>query len=265
MPDLIYHVIRWTPNLIRDEWINIGVLLFDPSSGDYRLRLIEEESEFARLRRLHPSKHEDTLRNLRSAFEDAARNYKTDMLPWPGKYYQTMGTAVQLSQPTLLMHADLDVEIERLYHDKVRPVAAAQPSQERPDTRSGIRARSVEIFRSTGLLSKLVRSVRVDKFTFPGDPLRLDFSYRRSGTQGFIQCLSLARDPAQAKVLSFTSEAVRRVQSATEFTAITEREPDAKGNERDRFVTGMLEANQISVAPLERLAVWAHSMNSLIQ
>jgi len=28
-----YHVVRYQPNLIRDEWVNIGVLLLDPSSG----------------------------------------------------------------------------------------------------------------------------------------------------------------------------------------------------------------------------------------
>ena len=28
-----YHVIRYIPNLVRDEWINIGILLFDPETG----------------------------------------------------------------------------------------------------------------------------------------------------------------------------------------------------------------------------------------
>ena len=28
-----YYVVRYQPNLIRDEWVNIGVLLLDPASG----------------------------------------------------------------------------------------------------------------------------------------------------------------------------------------------------------------------------------------
>ncbi|HXP79246.1 MAG TPA: DUF3037 domain-containing protein [Verrucomicrobiae bacterium] len=28
-----YHVVRYQPNLIRDEWVNIGVLLFIPGGG----------------------------------------------------------------------------------------------------------------------------------------------------------------------------------------------------------------------------------------
>lgn len=265
MPDLIYHVIRWTPNLIRDEWINIGVLLLDPASGQHRLRFLEDESEFARIRRLHPSKHEDTLRGMRSEFENAIRNYKTELLPWPGKYYERLGDAVQLSHAALLQDADLDVEIERLYHDKVRPVRLADQTQNKLDRRSGIRVHALEVFRRAGLLPKLTRNMRVDEFTYSGDPFRIDFSYKRNGTQGFVQCLALARDSAQAKILSYTADAIRKSRTSTEFTAITERAPELRGNQRDRFVAGLLETARISIVPLERLPVWAHSMNALIQ
>src|SRR5258706_91881 len=49
-----YRVLRYTPNLVRDEWVNIGVLVFDPQSGERRLRMIEEEEEFRPVRGLHP-------------------------------------------------------------------------------------------------------------------------------------------------------------------------------------------------------------------
>ena len=29
----VYRVLRYTPNLVRDEWVNIGVLVFDEKSG----------------------------------------------------------------------------------------------------------------------------------------------------------------------------------------------------------------------------------------
>ena len=59
-----YRILRYTPNLIRDEWVNIGVLLEEiPERADgtghsegprHAVRLIEEASEIARVRRLHP-------------------------------------------------------------------------------------------------------------------------------------------------------------------------------------------------------------------
>src|SRR5271169_5952540 len=72
-----YRILRYTPNLVRDEWINIGVLVYDPQSGERRLRLIEEQEEFTRVRRLHPEADESVLRALRDNLEerfDAARS-----------------------------------------------------------------------------------------------------------------------------------------------------------------------------------------------
>src|SRR5271170_7208339 len=65
-----YRILRYTPNLVRDEWVNIGVLVFDPQSGERRLRLIEAQEEFNRVRRLHPQADEFLLRALRDDLED---------------------------------------------------------------------------------------------------------------------------------------------------------------------------------------------------
>src|ERR1700692_4335228 len=64
-----YHVVRYLPNLVRDEWVNIGILLFDPANGRILRRLMEEPGEFARVRRLHPGADEDLLRRLPEELE----------------------------------------------------------------------------------------------------------------------------------------------------------------------------------------------------
>src|SRR5260370_39074005 len=66
----VYHVLRYTPNLVRDEWVNIGVILFDPMTGALRLRLVEEQDEYARIRRLQPRADEDVLRAFRDHLDD---------------------------------------------------------------------------------------------------------------------------------------------------------------------------------------------------
>ena len=40
-------------------------------------------------------------------------------------------------------------------------------------------------------LEQMQKSVRVAPFTFPGDPMRLDYLYGRNGTRGFLQTLSV--------------------------------------------------------------------------
>jgi len=51
--------------------------LFDPKTGERRLRLIEEEEEYNRVRRLHPQADESLLRawrdNLASRFRELCR------------------------------------------------------------------------------------------------------------------------------------------------------------------------------------------------
>src|SRR5712664_3300034 len=65
-----YRILRYAANLVRDEWVNIGVLVFDPKTGERRLRLIEEQDEYNRVRRLHPQADETLLRALRDDLED---------------------------------------------------------------------------------------------------------------------------------------------------------------------------------------------------
>jgi len=37
-PALAYRLLRYAPKAVRDEWINIGVLVFAQHSNDFRLR-----------------------------------------------------------------------------------------------------------------------------------------------------------------------------------------------------------------------------------
>src|SRR5882672_1536153 len=98
-----YRVLRYTPNLVRDEWVNIGVLLFDPQTGERRLRLIEEQEEYNRVRRLHPQADETLLRALRDdrgdRFQPAAPRISNGSSPTGcqllGKGEETLPNALQ--------------------------------------------------------------------------------------------------------------------------------------------------------------------------
>jgi Protein of unknown function (DUF3037) len=261
-----YHVVRYLPNLVRDEWVNIGILLFDPANGRILRRMIEEPGEFARVRRLHPGADEDLLRRLPEEFDaqfaaGAAAGLAGNGLAAAnlGRLEQTLSNAVQLSAQKGLLAADLDAELDRLYRDHVEPPRYSRVFEDLA-TRNAIRTRANQVFRSTGIWPRLERRIRVAEFTFAGDPLRVDYAYQRNGTRGFVQALPLGRDPAQAKVLAFTADAIRAKIPKSEFIAVTEVEPRPQDNPRHRFVTGLLEERQIPVVPLARLADWAFQL-----
>jgi hypothetical protein len=267
-----YRVLRYTPNLVRDEWVNIGVLLFDPQTGERRLRVIEEEEEYRRVRRLHPGADELVLRALRDDLEDRFQSAYAGGSAGNGgnwqqllaKWDETLSNALQLAPQKGVFAADLDAELERLYADHVAPQRA--PSRVgAPGSRASLRSYCSQVFRQARLWDRLQKSVRAEDFTFPGDPMRLDYSYRRNGTRGFVQTLSVTRAPADAKLLAYTAERIAAKASLkTEFAAVTDVELKTE-NDRHRFVRDTLRDVGIEPIPLEGFAVWVNKLKPLLQ
>lgn len=255
-----YHVVRYAPNLLRDEWVNIGVVLFDTGSGRVLRRLMEEDREVARVRRLYSQTDEALLRRLPEEFEAQFAGTNGDGLRQLARLNETLANSVQLSPQHGLLAEDLEAELDRLYHVHVEPPAPAGRRFEDLSTHSAIRIRADQIFRSTGVRSRFERRIPVEEFTYAGDSLRIDYAYRRNGTRGFVQALALGREPAPAKVLTFTADAIRRKLPKTEFLAVSEVEPRPQENRRHHFVAGLLEQHQISIVPLARLAEWAQRL-----
>lgn len=280
---LAYRVLRYTPNLVRDEWVNIGVLVFDPQTGERRLRLIEEPEEYARVRRLHPRADEELLRALRDDLENrfatatqlfaangaGGGNGKNeaqagaDWLKLLAKWDETLSNALQLAPQKGVHAADLDAETERLYADHVAPERGAARVGA-PGSRGAIRSYCAQVFKQARLWERLQKGVRAEEFTFAGDPMRIDYAYRRNGTRGFVQTLSVSRAPGDVKSLAYTVERIRGRVASSEFTAVTDVHLLAE-NERHRFVQEALREAGVEAVPLEGLAVWTAKMRPLIQ
>ncbi len=273
-----YRILRYTPNLVRDEWVNIGVLLFDPLSGERRLRLIEEQEEFARVRRLHPEADETLLRALRDDLEDRFESFRSSQAHSPNggrsngsalqellrKWDDTLSNALQFAPQKGVLSQDLDAELERLYGDHVAvPRAAARVGA--PGSRAQMRSYCSQVFRQARLWDRIQKSVRASEFTFPGDPMRIDYSYRRNGTRGFLHTLSVSRAPGDAKVLAYTAERIAAKASLkTEFAAITDLALKGE-SDRDRFVDRTLRDAGIEPVPLDHFAVWVGKLKPAMQ
>jgi hypothetical protein len=267
-----YHVVRYQPNLIRDEWVNIGVLLLipgegpeaGPGAGRVRQRWLEEPADLARLRRLHPAADEELLLRLPAEFHRQFDAREMDAEAILDKFDDTFSNAVQLAPRQGLLARDPETELDRIFHEQVEPQREPRRGAVEIRTRSDVRARAADYFRTEKILRLMQRSVRVEEFTAPGDPMRIDFSYRRNGTRGFVHSLALGRDPGQAKLLAYTAGAIRERVAHSEFLAITEREP-ARGNVRDQFVSGILAESDIRVVPLAELRKWAHDVAPVLK
>jgi hypothetical protein len=252
-----YRILRYTPNLIRDEWVNVGVLLEETAGRRYGLskraiRVIEDQSEFARVRRLHPQADEGLLRALPMEFDAGLRE------PGPAAYLEKLGdtlsNVLQLGPPHALLADDFDAELDRLYRAHV---ALPRRSRGVESTRAWIKERINGVFMRRRV-PRLERNIRVEEFTEPGDTLKLDYGYR-NGVRGFVHALALGRDPSQPKALAYTAHRIRQRLPESEFTTITEEEPSGD-NRRHQFVVRLFADEKISIVPLSRIDKFAEDL-----
>jgi hypothetical protein len=277
---LAYRVLRYIADLGRDEWINIGVLVFDDRTGERRVRLIESEDEFRRIRRLVPGPDEALLRNLPDHFASlfevphqpgtgggsnggAAAVSGPAWLDQLAKWESTLSNGLQLSVQKGVLGGDLDSEVERLY---AAHVAVPQSTGRGlvAGSRLNLRSYCSQVFKQAHIWDRLDKSIRVSEFTFPGDPMRMDYSYRRNGTRGFVQTLSVTRAPANVKELAYTVKRIaERAPYGTEFAAVTDIAlmPD---NDRHRFVREALRDAEVEAVPRDGFAVWVAKLRPLL-
>src|SRR5260370_1988126 len=117
---LAYHILRYVPDLVRDEWVNIGVLVFNARTGERRLRLIEEQVEYNRVRRLHPTVDETVLRALRDDLEDRLDPQTDDGPAFSLQKIlrncdEALSTTLQIAPPTRVPPHHLYPHLQRPY------------------------------------------------------------------------------------------------------------------------------------------------------
>jgi hypothetical protein len=263
--------VRYIPNLVRGEFVNVGVLLFNAGTGERRFRFIEDQPEFNRVRRLHPGRNESVLRQFRGHLEERFQtaetfdflNHHSDWQQLVRKWDDSLSNVFELSSPTAVLATDLDAEMERLYDDHVA-LQSAPTRVGAPRSRSGVRAYCSQVFRQAGLWKYIEKSVHAEQWTLQGDPFRIDYSYRRNGTRGFVQALSISRSPLDFKQFAYTADWIRRKETLkTEFAVVTDVAL-VPGKNRDDFVSAALREAQIEPIPMEGFAVWVAKLKPLL-
>ena len=122
---LRYRILRYTPNLIRDEWVNVGLLLEEVDGPRRAMRMIEEASEIARVQRLHPTADENLLRALPAEFDARLRAPEAEVRTYLEKIGQTLSNVLQFSPQKGLLAEDFDTELDRLFRDHIAPPPCA--------------------------------------------------------------------------------------------------------------------------------------------
>ncbi|HVP50937.1 MAG TPA: DUF3037 domain-containing protein [Terriglobales bacterium] len=253
-----FFLLRYVPDAVKDEFVNIGVMLVEPGANGAGFAEVKFTRDWQRVKCLDPAADVEMLAvledDLRTRLKEGGRE---DFLR---SVEESFSNVLQLSPAKACLTESPAEELGRLaemYLERVRRPAGKGTAA----GRQLIAQRMREAFEQAGVWKLMRKRVAVAQYTHPGDPLKIDCGYRPNGEVKLFHAVSLATDVDAAKVLAFTypqiREGIARLEQAkTSLTAIVEDDLD-RGDEPIAFALDTLARSQIAVAAqaeLPRLA-----------
>lgn len=235
MPDPVanlcsYFIIRMAPDPVRQEFLNVGVGLFDPAGGYADLRLIHD---YRRLQCLFPGLDlEADLPQLESALREQLRQpSERGEPPLLAAAAEKFSQTLQFTETRAVLTADPTRELERLFQQYAHPPAAAAAPAATLSPRRQLQARLQAGLKSAGVLKFLEAEFRASQLANTDDNFRFDFHYRPNGVHQLVHAVTRTAESAAIKELSFTVTELRAQlqprQLGLQLTAVTEAPEEA--------------------------------------
>jgi len=245
-----FQLLRYVPDAVRNEFVNIGVILREPGSRHAEVRFTRD---WRRVRCLHPDADLASLEGM----ESELRLHGEPEVRLMRMLADSLSLTVQMTEPKGYVAESLPAGIEELMKLYVEP-----PPKERMLRLSGrgaIHGRMRTEFEHAGVWDLLRKRIAASEYTRAGDPLRIDVGYRPNGLIRMFHAVSLDQGLETAKVLAFSAASLRagveRVEKAQlELTAVVEPAARVGATDEDpdrldqyRFGVETMEENQIRV------------------
>jgi hypothetical protein len=257
-----FQLIRYVPDPVKNEFVNIGVLLRGSEGGQSVVRFTRD---WSRVRCLDPDADTQMLEALEIEVGHRLRSQPADHpKPILALLEASLSNGLQITEtkPYLVESFLAGLEdLMRLYVDSPR-----RERKQRRGARAAIVAAMRTHFEAAGVWTLMLKHIPAASYTQPGDPLRIDCGYR-NGVVKMFQAISLEAGVDEAKLLAFAAPAlyagVKRVEKAKlELTAIIEpigwpegdNEPDEERGARYKFASKTLERRRIRVLTTDQLA-----------
>ena len=258
-----YFLVRYVPDAVKQEFINIGVFLF--SRPEQFLDCLFSD-DFRRINRFHAQADTEFLKELQRHFEEQIGEHEKDLEGYVRDMQQSYSNLIQLSPPRTCLTTDLRAHLQDLFE---RYVGARLAGPTEQDTRMRIKHRMTESLRRYGVLEHRLFEKRIpaSQWTAVGDPFVFDFGYkppaqtgRPNGRLELIHTLSLQRDSKLVEALKWTFDRVLDKDSC-HLTVGHEDKPDPH-NPVVRFSQGVLQHEHIRLAPVSGFDEYAQSIRA---
>ena len=202
MPDKLqcrFFVLRYAPDAVKNEFINVGLVLLPPAGGAQ----VRFTRDWSRVLCLDPEADVEMLQALEQDLRNQLREMNGDHDLLLRRIQDSFSNAIQPSefQACLASSAVAEAdELARLYLERPR---RRQQARE-PSGRVAIVARMRSEFEAAGVWPLMQEKIPVSRYTRSGDPLKIDCGYSPNGTVKLFHAVTLSSDVNAAKVLAFS-------------------------------------------------------------
>lgn len=251
-----FFLIRYVPDAVRNEFVNIGVLLREAQGGQGPM--LRFTRDWVRVRCVDPDVDVAMLEALEGELRGRLGEHaQADVKPVLALIEDSFSNTLQITEAKACLAESMIAEMESLMRVYV-DVRKRQGVSKRTG-RAAIQARMRTEFERAGVWDLMNKRVPASMYTRPGDLLRIDCAYRPNGVVKMFHAVSLDTDAEVAKVLAFSMTALRegvaRIEQASlQLTAVVEPLAQVQGAEGDedvlaqyRFGVETMEAQEIRV------------------
>jgi hypothetical protein len=265
-----FFLIRYVPDVVKGEFVNIGVLLRKAGvnvagAGSADGAVVRFTRDWSRVRCMDADADIGLLEALEGEIGARLQMRAQDapgIKPVMEMLEDTLSNSVQVTEVRACLAESLPAEMEQLMRMYVEPLKV---KVDRKRTgRAAIAAAMRTEFERASVWGLMRKRIAASMYTRAGDPMKIDCGYRPNGVIRMFQAVSLEGDVEAAKGLAYSApqliEGVQRVESARlELTAIVEplravSDTEDEAMERYRFGVEAMERQEIRVVTLNDLA-----------
>ncbi len=254
LKQLEFFLLRYVPDAVKEEFVNIGVLLREMGSGEFKAVRITDD--WSRVRCIDPEADLEVLTGLGMQLQrELQETQGWDLLL--RKVQDLFSNQVQASQAKGCLTEDPAKELSALVKLYLHGRAGLR--------RVGVSPRQVilggmrDAFAAAGVLELLQTGIRVAEYTGKkGDPQSFDFGYGLAEEIKFLHAVSLKTDVKAglglaARFPGIAQDIYDAHKTHARLTVVVDDELD-RSEEEIGFAIGTMEENRIRVAAVGEMA-----------
>jgi len=248
-------VLRYMPNAVRGEFINIGLIMIEPGANGNGFAEVRFTQDW---RRVFCLDAQVDIEYLQAMERDLQRQLSgagdRDVLM--KRVQESFSGVVELSPMIVCLTDDPPKELRTLMSLYLETPGKSVVKQTLTGRRLILQTMR-NAFDAASVNELLMKEIPVSAYTKPGDPFKFDFGYRIRGDLKLFQAVSLKNDIISAVTLAARfpgiGNAMRtQVSFSPILTAVVDDDLD-RSNEATAFALGMMQDAEIKVEPMRNM------------